>query len=226
MSFTAAIIITAVGAIGGVATASAGSRGRKEEQRDAQAELKKEKEKFKNLRLANPYKYNKDYYAGLQNTFEDLTINQKQAQFESQQASQQRANVMQNLKAATGGSGIAGLAQALANQGALQTQRISANIGAQEARVQMAQAAGSERLAQRKAAGATQLQTQKSAGEQWLMQMEADKQATILGMAQQRTASANAARQQATQNLMSVFGGMVGMGGKIATAQGGGGGGT
>ena len=222
MSFTVAIIMAGVGAAGGIATASAGSRGRKDEQSAAQKELDKEKQKFKNLRISNPYKYNKDYYAGLENTFEDLTINQKQSQFESQQASQQRANIMQNLKAATGGSGIAGLAQAIANQGALQTQRISANIGAQEARVQMAQAAGSERLAQRKATGATQLQTQKSAGEQWLMQMEADKQATILGMAQQRTAAANAARQQATQNLMSVFGGMVGMGGKLAAAQGGG----
>jgi len=221
MSFTVAIIMAGVGAAGGIATASVGSGARREEQRKAQAELKKEKEKFKNLRISNPYKYNKDYYAGLQDTFEDLTINQKQAQFESQQASQQRANIMQNLKAATGGSGIAGLAQAIANQGALQTQRISANIGAQEARVQMAQAAGAERLAQRKAAGATQLQTQKSAGEQWLMQMEADKQATILGMAQQRTAAANMARQQATQNLMSVFGGLVGMGGKLAAAQGG-----
>jgi len=219
MSFTAAIIIGAVGAIGGIATASAGSGARREEQRLAQDELKKEKEKFKDLRTVNPYKYNKDFYAGLQDTFEDLTINQQQAQFESQQAAQQRANVMQNLRAATGGSGIAGLAQALANQGALQTQRISASIGSQEARNQLAQAAGAERLAQRKATGATQLQTQKSAGEQWLMQMESDKQATILGMAQQRTAAANMARQQATQNLMSVFGGMVSTGGTIASAK-------
>ena len=76
-------------------------------------------------------------------------------------------------------------------------------------------------MAQRKATGATQLQTQKTAGEQWLMQMESDKQATILGMAQQRTAAANAARQQATQNMMSVFGGLVSAGGAVAGAQGG-----
>ena len=40
---------------------------------------------------------------------------------------------MQGLRGAAGGSGIAGLAQALANQGQLQTQRISASIGQQEA---------------------------------------------------------------------------------------------
>jgi hypothetical protein len=55
------------------------------------------------------------------------------------------------------------------------------------------------------------------------MQMESDKQATILGMSQQRTAAANMARQQATQNLMSVFGGLVSTGGAIAGAQDGGG---
>ena len=39
MSFTAAIIIGAIGAAGGIATASAGSGGRREEQRLAKDEL-------------------------------------------------------------------------------------------------------------------------------------------------------------------------------------------
>ena len=211
-------VTAGVGLIGGIFSAATGSRSRRDEQRNAQRELDNEKAKFKNLSVVNPYKYNKDYFAGIQNTYEDLTVNQKQAQFEAEQGAKQRVNLMQNLRAASGASGVAGLTQVLANQGALQTQRISASIGAQEARINLAKAAGAERLAQRKATAATQLQTQRSAGEQWLMQMEADKQATILGMAQQRTAAANAARQQATSDLMSVFGGAVKAGGTIAAA--------
>ena len=86
-----------------------------------QAKLDKQKAEYKAMEFTNPF-------ANMENTFEDLTVNQQQAQFQAQQGSQQRANIMQNMKGAAGGSGIAGLAQALANQGALQTQQISASI--------------------------------------------------------------------------------------------------
>ena len=39
---------------------------------------------------------------------------------------------MQSLRGAAGGSGIAGLAQTLANQGQLQAKQISTSIGQQE----------------------------------------------------------------------------------------------
>ena len=76
----------------------------------------------------------------LTNTMEDLTVNQQQAQFEAQQGQQQRANIMSQMKGAAGSSGVAGLAQAMANQGAQQTQRASASIGQQESANQMASA--------------------------------------------------------------------------------------
>ena len=75
-----------------------------------------------------------------ENTMEDLTVNQQQAQFQSQQGSQQRANILGGLKSSAGGSGVGGLAQAMANQGQLQTQQISASIGQQESANQMAKA--------------------------------------------------------------------------------------
>ena len=90
---------------------------------------------YKAMEFKNPFE-------NMENTFEDLTVNQQQAQFQSQQGNQQRANAMQQLKGAAGGSGIAGLAQAMANQGQLQTQRISASIGMQESQNQMASARG------------------------------------------------------------------------------------
>ena len=91
------------------------------------------------LEITNPYK---DLNTSFENNFEDMTINQKQAQFQAQQGQQARANLLQNLQGAAGGSGIAGLAQAMANQQQSQTQQISANIGQQESRNQIYAAQG------------------------------------------------------------------------------------
>ena len=103
--------------------------GEAKTERDAQnALLEKQKQEFRSMKFENPF-------ANMENTFEDLTVNQQQAQFQAKQGSQQRADIMQNLKGAAGGSGVAGLAQALANQGQLQTQQISASIGLQEAQI-------------------------------------------------------------------------------------------
>ena len=85
------------------------------EQKEAKAQLEKEKAAYKATKLKN-------VYANIENPFEDLTVNQQQAQFEAQQMDAQRANIMRGLKGAAGASGIASLAQAMANQGQLQTQ--------------------------------------------------------------------------------------------------------
>jgi len=85
---------------------------------------------IKSLEITNPYR---DLPTTFENTYEDMTVNQQQAQFQAQQGAQARANLLSNLRGAAGGSGIAGLAQALSNQQQLQTQQISANIGQQEA---------------------------------------------------------------------------------------------
>ena len=94
-----------------------------------------------NTNFQNQFGNLQNRYAGMQNTMEDLTVNQQQAQFEAQQGSQQRANIMQNLQGAAGGSGVAGLAQAMANQGQQQSQRASASIGQQAADIAMGQGA-------------------------------------------------------------------------------------
>jgi hypothetical protein len=150
-----------------------------------QAKLDKQKAEYKAMKFTNPF-------ANMENVYEDLTVNQQQAQFQAQQGSQQRANIMQNLKGAAGSSGVAGLAQALANQGALQTQRISASIGQQESRNQLAAAKG---------AGAVQIAERQ--GDQWVQQAEMDRQATLLGMQMGQTTGANLAQQQAQANQMN-----------------------
>ena len=157
-----------------------------EKERNAQqAKLDEQKAEYKSMKFENPF-------ADMENVYEDLTVNQQQAEFQTQQASQQRANIMQNLRGAAGASGIAGLAQTLAGQGALQTQQISASIGQQEAANQRlaAQGAGAVQLAERQ-------------GEQWVQQAEMDRQATLLGMQMGQTTGANLAAQQAQANQMN-----------------------
>tara|TARA_R100000544_G_scaffold36067_1_gene23907 strand:- start:11 stop:1027 length:1017 start_codon:yes stop_codon:yes gene_type:complete len=96
-----------------------------------------------------------------ENVYEDLTVNQQQAQFQAQQGNQQRADIMQGLKGSAGGSGAAGLAQALANQGQMQNQQISASIGQQEAANQKMKAQG--RLQVQK--GAADIDTARATGQ-------------------------------------------------------------
>ena len=150
-----------------------------------QALLKKQKDEYKAMKFKNPFE-------NMENTFEDLTVNQQQAQFQAQQGNQQRANIMQNMRGAAGSSGIAGLAQAMANQGQLQTQRISASIGMQESQNQMATARG-----------ATAIQNAERQGDQWVQQTNIDRQATLLGMQMGQTTGANMAYQQSQANQMN-----------------------
>jgi len=93
-------------------------------------------------------------YANMENTMEDLTVNQQAAQFTAQQQAQGMANTMDALRQSAGGSGIAALAQSIANQQSQNAQAASASIGQQEA------------TNQRAAAGmAGQIQNQRLAGE-------------------------------------------------------------
>ena len=74
------------------------------------------------------------------NTMEDLTVNQQQFQLQKEMSQQGAANAMDTFRGAAGGSGTAGLAQAMANQQAQSGQQISASIGQQESANQMASA--------------------------------------------------------------------------------------
>ena len=91
----------------------------------AQREIDKQKAMFASLDTSNPY-------ANMENTMEDLTVNQQSAEFMKQQQMQSQANILDQLRSSAGGSGIAALAQTLANQGNLAAQKASADIAKQE----------------------------------------------------------------------------------------------
>ena len=184
---------------GGVASIISGITGggkRRAEQAAAQAEYNTMKDRFDNLSTANVYR-------NMNNPYEDLTVNQQQADFLAQQQQQGLANTMRSLQGAAGGSGIAALAQAMANQQGQNLQQASASIGQQEA--------ANQRL---RAQGAMQVQMAERQGELISNQMEAQKTATQLGRADERLREANLAREQATKALV---GGVAQLGMGVAT---------
>ena len=180
---------------------------------EAAAILEKDKAAYRNMKFKDPYQ-------NIRNPFEDLTVNLQQAQFEKQMFQQQRANIMQQLQGAAGASGIAALAQSMANQGQLQAQRASASIGQQERANQLAAARG-ESAQQMAQAG----------GKQLLQQMEMDRSATLLGVSAGAAGAAAAGLQQAYANQMaaaaaetqawgSLAGSAISAGGSVAAAKG------
>tara|TARA_R110000737_G_scaffold99455_1_gene133399 strand:+ start:1153 stop:1785 length:633 start_codon:yes stop_codon:yes gene_type:complete len=204
MAFAIAIAGASVAAAGGLSKlimANSGRRNRIQEQNTAKAEMSSRKADYESLDTSNPY-------ANMENTMEDLTVNQQQAQFQAQQGQQQRANIMQNMQGAAGGSGIAGLAQAMANQGQLASQKAGASIGMQESSNQMAAA---------QQAGANQLQER--VGDARSQDLEYQKTSTLLGMSQQRVGAANQARAQTKAAQMGAVGDIASGGLDLATTQ-------
>ena len=164
--------------------------------------LNKEKEKYKSFDFVNPYASAKNQYENMENTMEDLTVNTQQAEFQAQQGAQQRSNIMESMRGAAGSSGIAGLAQAMANQGQLQTQQISASIGEQESRNQVAAASQAGQIQSLERQGAQSAEGLRLRGEEMVARQEADRQATLLGI--QASMAGGAAQAAASADQMSL----------------------
>ena len=186
-----------IGGLTGIASGIIGSRKRKKEQRKAQREFDQRKAAFEMQDTSNVYK-------NMENTMEDLTVNQQAAQFQAEQEQQGLSNIMGQMSGAAGGSGIAALAQSLAGQQSQNLRRASADIGRQEQANQMAE---------RQQAGNIQLYERK--GELISRDAENEKQSTLLGMSQQRLAAANQARQDATNSIVGGVGNLIGAGASI-----------
>jgi hypothetical protein len=201
---------------GGIIQGLVGRGARQDAQIKAQGEYDNMLRDYKNLDTSNLYANVQNKYANLENTMEDLTVNQQQAQFQAQQGAQSRANIMQGLRGAAGSSGIAGLAQAMANQGQLQNQQASASIGMQESRNQMASAQMAAKIQQMERGGEAQAEAMRLAGAEKSRSLEYQQTGTMLGMSQQRLASANNAIAQADAALYGGIGSLVGVGASAA----------
>ena len=196
-------ITGAINAFSGIAKAVQGKKAAaaaKIEADKARVEMEKQKDAFAALDTSNPY-------ANMENTMEDLTVNQQQAEFTKQNNMQNQANIMGQMRGAAGSSGIAALAQSLSNQGSLQAQQASASIGAQEAQNQKATAAEAGRI-----------QTLERQGEMQSRNMQFGKTKSLLGMAAGDVSNAQAMEAAGNQQRMAGIGDAIGGVTDIATS--------
>ena len=60
-------------------------------QKEQMALLEQQKQRYRDFEFKNPYE-------GMQNVFEDLTVNQEAARFHAERGAQPRANIMQTMQ--------------------------------------------------------------------------------------------------------------------------------
>jgi len=190
----ASIIGGAVSGVGGILQGLIGGRKRRQEQRAAAAQLKERTDQYENFQFQN-------FYAGLGNPYEDLTVNTQAADFAAQQQQRSLAGTLDALRQSGGGLGAAALAQSLAQVQSQNLQQASASIAQQEqANARMA------------AQGAMQMQMAEAGAAENIQAEEFNRDKTLLGMAAGRKADADRARQQASAAL---FGGVANLGGAV-----------
>ena len=186
-----------VSGLTGIAGGIIGGKKRRSEQKTAQGLYDSDMAGYRNLDTSNPY-------ANMENTMEDLTVNTQQADFAAQQQNQGLGNIMGSMNQAAGGSGIAALAQSLANQQSQNLQTASVSIGQQEQ--------ANQTLA---ATQAGKIQMAERDGDVLSREMQREQSETELGMSQVRLGAANQARTDATQALVQGIGQV---GGGVASA--------
>lgn len=190
-----------IGGAAKIAGSLIGGRARRREAASAAAQKAADLSAFRNFEFTNEF-------SGMENVFEDATINQQATQFQAAETDRALANSMQ---AAIASGGAAGGAQAIA-QAALQSkQNIAADIAAQEAANQ------SRALEQESALMEAEARTAQD-----LQQQRYQQAGTNLKLSGARDQAARAARQKATGQLLSGLGSVAGsLGGVFGTDKGG-----
>ncbi len=147
-------------------------------------------------------------YSNLENTMEDLTVNTQAADFAAQQQAQGLSNIMGSMNQAAGGSGIAALAQSLANQQSQSAQRASASIGQQESMNQRLAGQEASRLQIRERMGAEQSRALKAQ----LLGEEFQIDAGELSTAENQILAAQQARAEGIGQMAGGVGTAIGVG--------------
>ena len=208
----ARFIGAALGVVGGVMNMFGGDGGAAAAQKKAKKEMDAQKKAYGAMDTSNIYAGVKNQYADMENTMEDLTVNQQQAQFEAEQGAQNRANIMQGMQGAAGGSGIASLAQAMANQGQNAARQASASIGQQESQNQKLSAQAAGQIQTQERAGEATAEGLRLSGAADARGLEYKKQEGLMGMASGELSSANeavaAAEAKKSAGMSQIIGGV------------------
>lgn len=187
-------IMAAVGGLAQLGVGLYGMKRRRQERREADVEFSQAKAAYQNLDTTNPY-------MNMQNAYEDLTVNTQQADYLSQQQNQGLSNTLDAMKDSAGGSGIAALAQAMANQQSQNMQSASASIGQQEA-------SNSAMAAQ----GAMSIQSAERAGEVLSRGQERQQAIGEIEMGDARLRNIKAEQQVAKNQMLGGIGTLVSVG--------------
>ena len=206
-----AAISAGVGLLGAIS-------GRKQEKRATRDRRAAEAAAAPYLQSYKDFEY-KNPYENMENVYEDMRVNTQAAEFEKQQLAQQQADILQGLRGAAGGAGVAALAQSMARQGAIQAQRTSADISRQEQDIQRQQLQEQSRIQQLQRYGEQTVAEQEMQRNMNLYSLEAGK----AGLASERM---TAGQQQmmggigniASAGLQAYGAGMFGGGGQPSTS--------
>jgi hypothetical protein len=168
-----------------------GGAARRSEQRAASDDFEAQMADWEDTKMKNPYAGVKNPYANMENVYEDQTVDLKAAEFAKEQSQQSAANIMANMKGAAGSSGVAGLAQVLANQGAKQAQQASADIGRQEQANQVRALGEAGRLQQLDREGEQKADMLQREGARMVEQYDMQKQEKMMDFAMARKEAAD-----------------------------------
>ena len=190
-----------IGGAAQVAGSLIGGGKRRREQKKAQLQNQADEAAVRDFQFTNSFK-------GLENTAEDLTVNNQAANFQAAQTDQALAGA---LDASTQGNAAGGgNAIALANAALGAKQGISNDLAAQESQ--------NQQLRQQEASN---LQAAEATGEQDLQSQRYTQAGTNLELSGSRLQAANDARQQATNQLVGGIGQIAGGVGAAAEKAGG-----
>ena len=141
MSFIAAGALAVTAGLGIAKAIKGGADKRKAKKENAAAKIEMEKamDNYRNMDTSNPY-------LNMENTMEDLTVNTQAADMASEQNQIGMADTLGKMNQAAGGSGIAALAQAMANQSQIANQKASVSIATQEKGNQKAERTEASRI--------------------------------------------------------------------------------
>ncbi len=153
-------------------------------QKEQREKLELQKAKYEAIEFVNPF-------ADTENFFEDLTVNNEAFEQQKRTLEQQSANVLQQLQAASGASGVSALAQTLANNLQLQSNKMAVAKAEQMRQNQILSAQGAQK--------ADMLRRQ---GEASVQQAEISRQATLLGIDYGQLAGLSTAVQQDRLNTL------------------------
>ena len=171
--------------------------------------------------ITNPYEGVTSQFTGMENVYEEPQVDTRAADFMREQSQQQQANILQNLKGTAGASGVAGLAQSLANIGTQQARQASMDIARQErqsemarrgeaGRIDMLQRQDAQRIDMLKRRGDYQADMLRRKGDVYVQQQEQNRIANLYGLAADRQTATSQALNTAQTGFNDALGGLFG----------------